>query len=409
MTFSLTPTSTGTSTPTPICCQGITSLNGFNKPEGATIDYQINRLYVCDRINNSLHVFTETGAVITTFTSWTGGSFNNPTDVAVDNQDNIYIADYQNQKIDVFDLNYNFLTSFATNPVDYPRGIWVENPTSTTTSVYVTGQTGKVFRFDGTGTLVTQSTVFGTGYLNTPTGVVKVGNLVYVASQGTNQVVSFDTSNSYAEAVPVALNFATDMRTDLAGYLYVTSNSQVNVYQLPNFNLVHVCPIPNYPWGVAVNTLGEIFVAEDNATSVTVIQSCESEPALVSNVLKRSGGVGPASTPSPTFTPILTPTETPSNLLPSVIAAPNLSHNGQPIQFRVNLAGTAKVQLTLVNLTGELVYQQTFEGITGLNSLEWNLKNKIGMPVASGIYLYAVRIDGGGMPVLKMGKVLILH
>lgn len=115
-----------------------------------------------------------------------------------------------------------------------------------------------------------------------------------------------------------------------------------------------------------------------------------------------------------TITPTLTPTFTPSStstLVPEtvlVVAAPNISRNGQPIQFRVNLEQEAQIHLTLYSLTGEKVYQTTFSGQTGDNNLKWGLLNDFGASVASGLYVYTVELEDGWTLERRTGKVVVI-
>lgn len=149
------------------------------------------------------------------------------------------------------------------------------------------------------------------------------------------------------------------------------------------------------------------------------------------NLVTASGGVPPSCRPLPTCTPNgakllmqvvhvegtppFTPTPTPSpafapsGLVQSVVAAPNLSRNGSPIQFRVSLGHSASIQISLFSLTGELVNQLNATGSAGLNTLTWALDNRSHSSVASGLYVYLLRVDDGVESKVQTGKVVILH
>ncbi|MCX7546893.1 IPT/TIG domain-containing protein [Xanthomarina sp. F1114] len=78
----------------------------FNAPEGIAIDSQGN-LYIADRDNNKIRKITPNGAVTTLagntagYADGTGADaqFYGPTGITVDNQDNLYVADNNNNKI----------------------------------------------------------------------------------------------------------------------------------------------------------------------------------------------------------------------------------------------------------------------------------------------------------------------
>jgi hypothetical protein len=117
----------------------------------------------------------------------------------------------------------------------------------------------------------------------------------------------------------------------------------------------------------------------------------------------------PSSTPTLSSTPIyLTPTPGEGNLK-SIVAAPNLSKAGEPIRFEVNLVQSASLDLDLYTVSGELVYETRVQGRVGLNELIWNLQTRGNIPVASGLYIYAVRMEDSTGLDSRVGKVLVLH
>jgi hypothetical protein len=145
---------------------------------------------------------------------------------------------------------------------------------------------------------------------------------------------------------------------------------------------------------------------------------------LRGNLVTASGGVPPSCRPLPTCTPSGghgdavpeifgrngTPTATPiPELLPSVVAAPNLTNGQQPIKFLTYLTGQAKVSLAVFTVSGEQVYGTQTEGSAGLNTLVWNAQNNGGQAVASGLYLYLLDADNGVGHEIKTGKIVIIR
>ncbi len=115
-----------------------------------------------------------------------------------------------------------------------------------------------------------------------------------------------------------------------------------------------------------------------------------------------------ATLPAPTASPTDTPTPTPGSL-PLVLAAPNISRNGTPIQFQVTLGQPAQIELSLFSLVGERLYQASLEGGAGLNNLLWRLQNQSGGLVASGLYFYRVQAGSGSGTATRTGKVAVLR
>jgi hypothetical protein len=67
------------------------------------------------------------------------------------------------------------------------------------------------------------------------------------------------------------------------------------------------------------------------------------------------------------------------------------------------------ITLSLYDLAGELVYQASIQGNVGLNNLSWNLENRAGQPVATGLYLFSIKISQGFPLPSPSGKVLVLR
>jgi len=67
------------------------------------------------------------------------------------------------------------------------------------------------------------------------------------------------------------------------------------------------------------------------------------------------------------------------------------------------------MDLVLFTLLGERVYQVSTEGHSGRNTLVWSLQNDAGSSVASGLYVYILRMDNGVNKSTKMGKVVVLR
>lgn len=113
-----------------------------------------------------------------------------------------------------------------------------------------------------------------------------------------------------------------------------------------------------------------------------------------------------------TATPTVTPTPTPvfnRGGQPSLVAVPNVSKNGEPIQFRVSLGQAAPLRLALYDLSGTVLYKTAVEGQAGENTIIWNLQNGAGQKVASGFYVYKLSVDGAPEAQTKTGKVVVLR
>jgi len=65
-----------------------------------------NRIYVADFENHRIQIFSDEGSFLTTFGEHgTGdGQFERPTDVTIDRNGNIYVVDFGNKRIQKFRL-----------------------------------------------------------------------------------------------------------------------------------------------------------------------------------------------------------------------------------------------------------------------------------------------------------------
>jgi hypothetical protein len=134
----------------------------------------------------------------------------------------------------------------------------------------------------------------------------------------------------------------------------------------------------------------------------TILGSLSISMCSTGSKLMPSGSLNLERTPTPTLTPI-------NSVLPSVAAAPNISRDGQPIRFLVQLASPAQVRISLYTLLGEKIDSNVLEAGTGSSQWVWNLDNSSGSQVASGLYLYIVEVGEGASLVLKTGKMVVLR
>jgi hypothetical protein len=136
-------------------------------------------------------------------------------------------------------------------------------------------------------------------------------------------------------------------------------------------------------------------------------------PLVVSKLAKLEGE-GPTLTP--TYTPVAastisatpTPTLIPVNAL-QVVAEPNISRGGQPVQFKVLIGENAQIQLSIYDLQGEQVYTAEGQGQPGFNTLNWPLVNNLNSGIASGLYIYVIREGSGSQPRTVTGKIVVIH
>ena len=65
--------------------------------------------------------------------------------------------------------------------------------------------------------------------------------------------------------------------------------------------------------------------------------------------------------------------------------------------------------MTLYNLSGEMVFEERKEGNNDWNTLSWDLENKLGDQVASGLYVYRIQTVNLASQRTFVGKVVVIH
>lgn len=110
--------------------------SNLNRPRGIAFDAQGN-VYVADEGNNQIKKFTPDGIFISKIGDPTGaagsgpGQFNDPIDVAVDADGNIYTVEFQNNRVQKFASDGTFITTWGSygsgdGNLKHPYGITVD-------------------------------------------------------------------------------------------------------------------------------------------------------------------------------------------------------------------------------------------------------------------------------------------
>ncbi|OLD64842.1 MAG: hypothetical protein AUI33_11935 [Ignavibacteria bacterium 13_1_40CM_2_61_4] len=161
-------------------------------------------VYVIDGGASKLLKLSPEGEVLETVGGygWTDQAFDHPSDVIAPNGLDVYVADYGNHRIQRFDRNLNFVSSFSTRDDEtavvqfgYPRGVAQDR----FGSLFITdGENKRIVKVNSSGGI---ESVFGDigageGRLESPSRVrVSRDDRVYV--QDMNRVVIFDIFGTF--------------------------------------------------------------------------------------------------------------------------------------------------------------------------------------------------------------------
>ncbi|MBC7388717.1 MAG: SMP-30/gluconolactonase/LRE family protein [Opitutaceae bacterium] len=241
--------------------QGISSSFGY--PNGIALDVEDN-LYVADASNNSIRKISPTGLVSTLAGSRIQGSangqgseasFNSPNGVAVDADGNVYVADYGNRKIRKITPTGIVSTLAGSGLEGSVDGIGITasfiRPSSiavdATKNVYVTDESNhKIRKISSSGFV---STLAGSGSIGSTDGQGTAASFYYpngIAVDAYGNIYVGDTDNEKIRKIS-----PTGLVTTLAGFGVPGSTDENGT--LATFNS---------PQGVAVDAKGNLFVAD---------------------------------------------------------------------------------------------------------------------------------------------------
>ena len=206
------------------------SLNDqFNSPEGIDVDAQGN-IWVAEFENNRISKFDPNGEYLFSF-GWSGnqdGLFSGPRDIFIDKKrDVIWVADYYNNRVQKFDMEGNFLCKNST--VTAPRGVAVAAGTgwayvTSATAHSVTRMTSACNNNGGWG-----GNGSGDSQFSTPVGVAIDANAnVYVADSGNHRIQKFNEDGDFVTKYGVYGAGAADGRYIGSPQLYTPAGLEID-------------------------------------------------------------------------------------------------------------------------------------------------------------------------------------
>jgi DNA-binding beta-propeller fold protein YncE len=227
--------------------EGVPRLSG---PSGIAIDPSSGNVYVADTENQRINIYSSNGTFVSEFGRYgdADGRFRSPEGIALDQEGNVYVADTGNHRIQVFSTNGTFLEQWGEYGADSatfasPEGIALDQEGN----VYV-ADTGnhRIQVFSTNGTFLTEWGVYGEegGSFRSPEGIAldQEGN-VYVADTENNRIQVFSTNGTFLEQWGEygdgdgSFRFPEGIAVGQQGNVYVadTENSRIQVFSNGTF------------------------------------------------------------------------------------------------------------------------------------------------------------------------------
>jgi DNA-binding beta-propeller fold protein YncE len=208
-------------------------------PSDVAVDQEGN-VYVADTDNNRIQVFSSNGTFISGWGKYGGanGTLRSPEGIAIDPlSGNVYVADTDNNRIQVFSSNGTFISGWGrydpralNGSFDHPKGVAVDQEGN----VYVADTAHhRIQVFSSNGTFISGWGKYGgaNGTLRSPEGIAidPLSGNVYVADTDNNRIQVFSSNGTFMSKwgthSPRALNGSfsspSDVTVDQEGNVYV--------------------------------------------------------------------------------------------------------------------------------------------------------------------------------------------
>gem|GEM_PF-2906656 len=220
----------------------------YVQPAGMATD-SLGRIYVADSDNNRIQVFDEYGTFLRQWgrAGTEAGEFNSPAGIAIDSKDQVYVTDPRNHRIQVFDVNGNAIFEWgefgeADEQFKFPLGIAIGSEDR----IYVVDSgNNRIQVFEENKENVSFLSKWG-GYgqgenqFYFPLGIAinKVNNQVYVADTFNNRIQVSDIEGNYKRQWgvyghdPGQFDNPMGITLDANGQVYVvdTDNHRVQIF-----------------------------------------------------------------------------------------------------------------------------------------------------------------------------------
>jgi len=387
-----------------------------NHPQGIALDKQGN-IYVSDTNNDLVHKFDSQGNLLQTFGETKKPLFNKPQGIVLDKEGNIFVADTNNHRIVKFFLQTGdilleigkknragqSIAGTLPGEFNHPVDVVLDKDEN----IYVADRANaRIQKFSSQGVFLSEVKVaLSTFTISEPVGVdVDQEGNIYVTDQANDCLIKYNSTETVLMKIgssgsqPGNFNKPQDVYVNFLGYIYLTDTNNNRIQKFDRYgnlcayfgNLGKEENQFNKPTGLSFDSAGNLYVTDSNNSRIQVFGLPVSSPTVV------------VSAPSLTHSSL--PTDF---VLGEYYSFPNPAKNGKnpTIHFECGIAD--KVEIRIYDISGELAHSVTVNGepltVNGRYAYEytWNISD-----VASGVYIYCIEAKKSGYPEIKVKKKL---
>ena len=247
------------------------SNRGEIMPQGVAVDKKSNNIFVADFYNHRVQVFDSKGKYLYTFDENEPGEMNYPHGIAI-YDDRVFVSQFYSKCVNIYDANRNYIGQFGNSGIESET---ISKPTGLAIShidgdIYVCDRDkGIVFVY--TNQLKYKSS-FGKGKLDGPLDIAVTPERIYVLDQGNPCVHIFNTDHSYSHSI---VSRGTDGQVGYSAYFTIDLEDNI---LLPDFfrdlisvftydgKLIHEIgkgsDMFNGPSGIVIDDMNRIIIVD---------------------------------------------------------------------------------------------------------------------------------------------------
>lgn len=224
----------------------------FTHPVGIALDPNRN-VYVVDSNNDRVEKFDLNGNYLGEIGSYgsSNGKFDSPTAIAIDSQGNIYVADGNNARVEKFDNTGKYLSQLGCASGDcvggsspgkfsWPDGLAVDSNNNLYVADYYNN---RIQKFDSSGNYL--SSITTSVNLPTTVSVSPTNGYIYSINDDTNDVLEFDQNGNYITTLSLA---AWGVSIDANGQIYLSDQNDgyTGIWRFNSTDTTHINTIGSY-------------------------------------------------------------------------------------------------------------------------------------------------------------------